>query len=876
MAQMAYQSRGLLKIYRQQPRRRGILPLQGGPKSVSYSPMLRLRPWIHTPLLFACSGLMAQEARVPGPDEVEPIQNVENVEAVPGPDEVERIERVGAPKIPTGAGAADGLGMPDHLTIDNDGGEIVGNVETGITFSGPVKITGDNGLEAFAKKATLDLKKKTVVLEGDVSIYQGDVLNRGERAVYHYDEKRMDTDGMRASYDPLILEAGKFNWHRKGDRSVLIGKNAGITTHDFEDPGYWIRADETRIYPDEKITFKNMKFCVGDTPVFWLPYLSQPLHSELGYHFIPGAQSAWGPYLLNTYGVMLGGNDPADTGVGSYEEPWLLSRWHFDILTRRGVGLGLDLADIHSDRNDEITGLSLYWLNDQDPGFSRSGLPRTLDKENRYKLQLRHRMQFEDWEKGADWRLDTNLNYYSDRHYLEDFEDDIYSRDPSPDNMIGLFRRTDSTLLSIVTRYQVNDFYRADSRLPEVSLDMARKPLFDSPVLHEGSFSLGWLGERSSDLTKSTIIDPLSGLTLGDPGTADLLSDLTGFERLLAEEMVSLPLGDPRRQQLRHQLNNSGFGRFHTYHQFSAPLTFANAINITPRIGGGYTRYMGLDSNINDFGRPIFHMGVEASMKFTRDLNNYRNKALGIDGLLHVFQPYVAWSYTDTDDYSIGDPAVDRLIPSTRPRPLDPVRYTAIDEYYSWNVVRLGMRNRLITRRDEQSHEWLYLDTYIDAFAEDPEGDRGWSNVYNDLLWDPVPWMQAAIETQFPLGEGSGFTELAARTRFMPTDNFEFTLGYRWLNGHPFLQDSSRIRLDTYSRINQDWGFGTRHTYEMDDGVLEDQRYTIHRDLGQWTAGVGLTSRDSRLNEEYGILFFITLKDFPSASLPFEFGAGGE
>ena len=109
------------------------------------------------------------------------------------------------------------------------------------------------------------------------------------------------------------------------------------------------------------------------------------------------------------------------------------------------------------------------------------------------------------------------------------------------------------------------------------------------------------------------------------------------------------------------------------------------------------------------------------------------------------------------------------------------------------------------------------------------------------------------------------------RDRFMPTDNFEFSLGYRWLNGHPFLSDSSRLRLNTYSRINQDWGFGTSHTYELDDGVLEYQQYTIHRDLGQWVAGTGITVRDSRLKDEYGLVFFLTLKDFPSVSLPFEY-----
>jgi hypothetical protein len=38
-------------------------------------------------------------------------------------------------------------------------------------------------------------------------------------------------------------------------------------------------------------------------------------------------------------------------------------------------------------------------------------------------------------------------------------------------------------------------------------------------------------------------------------------------------------------------------------------------------------------------------------------------------------------------------------------------------------------------------------------------------------------------------------------------------------------------------------------------------------------AGVGISSRDNRLEKEYGIVFSLTLKDFPSVSLPFTIDA---
>jgi hypothetical protein len=130
------------------------------------------------------------------------------------------------------------------------------------------------------------------------------------------------------------------------------------------------------------------------------------------------------------------------------------------------------------------------------------------------------------------------------------------------------------------------------------------------------------------------------------------------------------------------------------------------------------------------------------------------------------------------------------------------------------------------------------------------------------------------METQFPIAtSGSGFSEFASQVRYQPTDRFDMTLGYRWLAGHPVLVDSSRIQLQTYTRLTENWGFGTRHALELDDSTLEYQQYTIHRDLGNWVAGMGFSTRDNRLENEYGLVFSLTLKDLPSASLPFEMDA---
>ena len=787
------------------------------------------------------------------------------------PPPVDTITPVPAPKIPYATPDSTQTEMPKDLKITNEGGAIEGDNKSGVHLGGPVKIEGDNGLEMFSDTADLDLQAKSVTLTGNVSIYQKNMMHRGPKAVYYYERKFLDATGMRASLDPILLEADKFTVEQRGDSQVYLGQDAGITTNDVEQPNFWIRAKKMTIYPKDKIVFNNMKIYAGDTPVFWLPYLSQPLDANLGYHFVPGARSGWGAYLLNTYGIMLGGETDPVTGEPN-KDAWLLSRWHLDLRAKRGVGTGVDLSDTRIENKEEISGLKLYYTYDFAPDTPLHGETRSSVAPNRYIAQLKYQFA-PKLEDGADWRIDSNLNKLSDTYYLEDFNPEVYRTNPAPDNTLGIYRRDDTSLLSIYTRYQLNDFYRADTRLPEVTFDQVRRPIFNLPLQHEGKTSLGFIGEQASDATRDGIIDPLAKLTPANPQAQQLLSQLTGYERTLAESMLALPLGDPRREAIKTQLLDANYGRFNTYQVVSMPMMLGS-LSVVPEAGLGYTRYFSAAGPGDDISRTQFHAGVETSLKFSKDLGPYQNHDWGIDGLLHVFQPYADWSLLSTNDAEMGDPMVDRLTPSIRPQTLDPVRFTATDEMQSWDIIRMGVRNRLLTKRDGQSYDWLYVNTYMDAFLENPQGTGTFSNLYNDVRWRPLPWLGVDFQSQVPvINGGSGFSEFNSLIHFMVSENFDFALGYGWLAGHPLLLDSDRISLQTYTRLNENWGIGTRHVLELADNTLELQQYTLHRDLGNWVAGLGISQRNNRTNQEYGVVFSITLKEFPSISLPFSIDA---
>lgn len=783
--------------------------------------------------------------------------------------------------------------MPESVTIDFDGGfdaeqstnsviskgAIVATADTGMTLrankavyrgndkklvvTGDVKLRTETGVEVFADRGELDDTSKTVTLTGDVSIYQGQSVQRGRQVVYFMETGKLDASGLRTGVDPLLLEADGFVLEQGNAGQVFVGQHAGITTDDVENPRFWVRADETRVYPDDRVTFKNMKVFAGDTPIFWLPYFAQPLDADLGYHFIPGARSNWGAYLLNSYGVLLGDD----------EDPWLLSRWNLDLRSRRGVGMGVDLVDRRQKDNKNLEGFSLYYANDLDPTVSRTGLPRGRVNEDRWQASLQYRVPL-GLEGGDKWRADYNLNVLSDKYFLEDFDPRAFRVDPAPDNTIGIFRHDDSSLFSLFTRLQPNDFYRSDTRLPEIAFDQSRRPIFGTRILHEGNTSFAVIDERIGAAADNDARTLLS-LAPGNPLVATLYDRLPIYEQQLVQTLRSLPPGSPLIPALTTQLLNPGYNRFHTYQEFSLPTKLGGWLNFTPEVGFGYSRYDSVNGPAGSFDRALFYTGAETSVKFSRDYADYQDRFWGLEGLLHILQPYARFSHLSTDDVNPLFPTIDRETYSTRPRTISPNRFTAIDSLRGWSIIRLGARNHLITRRDGQSFEWLYLDSYMDGFFEDPEGlNRRFSNLYNDLTWHPLPWLDLRLETQFPIvDDGSGYSEVAARLRFMPTENFEFTVGNRVLNNHPILVDSTRLDAQAFLRLNDKWGLGATQVWEMDDGTLELQQYTIHRDFDFWVGSIGITARDNRIDNEYGVVFAFTLKDFPSATVPFDLDA---
>jgi len=329
--------------------------------------------------------------------------------------------------------------------------------------------------------------------------------------------------------------------------------------------------------------------------------------------------------------------------------------------------------------------------------------------------------------------------------------------------------------------------------------------------------------------------------------------------------------------ELRARVEERSFTRFHTYHELLYPKTIGGWLNVTPRIGLGFQSYSDVDGagDPGSDSRPLIHAGLDASFKFSKVYPNVQSTRFGIDGIRHVVRPYANYSFLSADELEDGFPKIDRFVPTTRLRSLDIPRFTTIDDLQDWNILRLGVRNNLFTRRNERNYDWMGLNTFFDVFGEDPEFDRSHSNLFNEFYWRPLPWLRYDLDSQVPIGSGDfEFTEINNRLSFQPTKNWQFGLGHQLLQDHPFFEDSSLVTLNTYSRLNENWGFGMIQRYEIDDSTLEVQQYSLHRDLTSWTASLGALFRDNRGDQEFGIIFSLTLKAFPQVTIPLQLDPG--
>jgi len=730
--------------------------------------------------------------------------------------------------------ASAGLIQGKIKTQENAPIEITSTGET--TYEGGLATARDNvaihigNTDIYADYAQYNPSTHDVELRGHVRIYRDTSLYIAESGIYNTETKKIRALNARTESEPYFLTGQ--NVTSISENGYLI-KDGTFTTHDSPKNDFHLHARTIRVYEDDRVIFQYVTAYVGRVPVFWWPYLYQSLNEAFSFTVSPAYLSSWGPSLL--------------TQVTFPITDDIRGRFRLDYRGRRGVAVGLDSTMDYF--NDSQARLKTYYLQDQNPNLNETNIPRKDVPTGRYRVSLASTTNFTDDIYGL-----TNLTKLSDQYVMQDFFQGEFRVDPVPDNVIAVAKTNPFYTLTAIERFQANEFFTTTERQPEVVLDIKRHGLFGGPIFYEGE---------------------------------------TGF--------ANLRLQFPQDSGFE----NYGTYRFDTFHQLTYPNTYFGWLSIVPRVGYRGTYYgktfdLGsttfippsnpLEPNFilppptlanpvkfdGDTFRSVFDTGAEASFKISRTWESVQSRALGLDGLMHVVQPFTDFSYVKEDGPNpTAILGFDRFQPSTQPRALDFPQFTTIDSIADWTVWRVGVRNRLETRRDDRTITWFELDSFVDVQFENPYQPTDYSNLVNNIRFNPLPWMSLSINSQVP-AFAKGFTEVDTIANVQPVANLQLTVAHRYLNGNPFFQDSSLFVVGGYYRIDDNWGIGVQEQYEGATGILEQQRYSIYRDLSSWVASFGGIIRDNNGSKEYGVIFTITLKAFPKFGFDLNFDPTSE
>lgn len=728
--------------------------------------------------------------------------------------------------------------IPQNVDIQNDGLITYDRDEGTLTYVGEptVYMASDNHIEVYARKAILDTKNKTVTLIGDVSIFRDGSLSRADKAIYYYDREEMQTEGINAKSNGMILRSGQFKYakNEKGE-DYLEGFEASVTSEDDQDPDSWISANRIRIYPQDRLDFSHLTFNYKNIPFFYFPYFSHSLNPREGYTPAIGSRSYWGAYLANRYGVLVGNRRV------EHERPTAdyLFQSNLDYRTRRGFALGEDIIDLRLEEEaPDMKGFSIYYAYDENPTISPTDEVRNNIDHDRWRIALQHMWELPINDSShVDWRLKANLNVLSDEYVLRDFYQDLFEVNSEPDNTVTLERTDDVSVLTLLQRMPINDFYITDQR-SEISYDRVRGPLWDSRFVYESQTSLSMMRQVVPAEMRGSIRDRLDHMALGDPD----------------------------REFWEYMLKTDSFLRFHTYHELSASFQAWDFLNLTPRIGGGYTGYFDPSGDLASFNQGIFYSGIDASFKISKKYRSARWEALGVNTLNHIIQPYASLMYMGVNELDSPYPRIEGSASTTNPMALSVGRMSEIDALSTCSVVRYGLRNFLMTEQDGVNRQWFSWDAFMDAYLHNASTNQEFSNLYSMIRWSPLPWFSYASVMQFPVigdEKRDNYQEYNNSLWFQPFRPLEILIGHRYLTKHPILPNSNQLNLRVIYRISEELALGGSWRWELErmSNKLEIQEYNIYKNMGSWYLGLGVYMRVNGNKNELGFGMSFTLKE---------------
>jgi len=663
-----------------------------------------------------------------------------------------------------------------------------------------------------------------VVAEGEVTILDHGHIWRGTNFIYNFNTGEVKSATFKTVQGAFSLAGG--NLSGSTSNSVYTAYPAVISTDDYARPAYTIRAKSITIALGDYFEAHQATLYWGKTPVFYFPYYRRSLGQHPNnFEFSPGYRSIFGPYLLSAYNWY--GNGMLDGTI------------HADVREERGVAGGPDLKFHLGDWGQAA--FSYYYANDQHPNDDGLNAPHL--SENRQRATFNYEV-----DPRTNMTVKVVGNYESDPLVVRDFFEGQYNTNVEPNSYAEVDQLWPNYELNLLTQPRLVDFFETVERLPDLKLTGLRQEVGDTPLYYQSESSAGYFKRAFSD---TNTLFYLTNVTLNPNGTFS------------TTRLTNTPA------------DNYSAARIDTFHQFSIPETLFGWLNVTPNMGGRLTYYGDVDgpqSHTNAQLRGVFNTGMDVDFKASQVFPNVESQLFDVHELRHIIQPEVDYAYVPAPNRSPSQvPQFDYESPSLRLLPIDFPDNNDIDSIGGMNVVRLMLRNKLQTKRADGVQDLLNLAIYTDWNLH-PGTNKPWSDFYTDLEFRPRSWITFSSSTRYDMANAR-WREAIQRMVIQPSTTWSLALTYDYLiNNDPEFQTyfgqnipgHNLIDASFYYRMNENWGVHIAEQYEAQYGGLQQQVYSVYRDLRSWTAAfvVRVTEGPGQPNDlTVGLTF--SLKAFP-------------
>jgi len=514
---------------------------------------------------------------------------------------------------------------------------------------------------------------------------------------------------------------------------------------------------------------------------------------------------AFTPGYRNLYGAYL---------LGEYNWVWttnLDGTIHLDYRTRRGIGTGLDFNDYLGKFGQGS--FESYYVHDEDPNANAP--TNAVIRPDRHRISFSHHITIR-----TNLTARVVVREQSDPTVVRDFYEWEYRKNVQPNSFLEVSQLWPNFSLNALAQPKINDFFETVERLPDLRLSGFPQQLGVSPFFYESETSAGWYRHSFAN-----------GIS-----------------------------------------NDFSAWRADTFHQLLLPQTLFGWLNVTPRVGGRFTHYGeadGLGTTTEEQNRGVFNTGAEVSAKASRVWPGARSQFWEVNGLRHIVQPSLNYVYVPSPNVLPRElPQFDSELPSLRLVPITFPDYNAIDAIDTQNVLRLSLRNKLQTKRADGVDNLVNWALYTDWRIK-PRPDQGtFADFYSDMDIKPRSWLTLTSETRYDVD--NGHLRIAYHTAtIQPNTTWSVSLGHYYVRNHDlFGEGNNLITSRIYYRLSENWGVRLAHHFEARDGTMEEQYYTIYRDLRSWTSAVTLRVRNNRGGPtDFTVALTLSLKAYPRFGL---------